>query len=184
MIKAVTQRVQGQLWQEGETAVLRLLDAAPSKETTDDSLFLRYPFVLRGTEALVFPAFLLDDWGNEVRTLKLYEWVREFGEQFPRAELFGFSQFGEEAQVFLRDIELYAKLPCYVYAERSLAVERGAVLRGVLLPTAGATTVEKVKRPSLLKRPLRSAKLSWWQLPENAASFDFSLLDAPVAGGS
>ncbi|MEZ4511361.1 MAG: hypothetical protein R3C62_05775 [Chloroflexota bacterium] len=178
-----TQRVQGELWQAGETAVLHLLNDTPDKETTGDILFLRYPLIQRGTEALLFPAFLLDDWGNEVRSLKLYEWIREFGEQFPRAEIFGVSQFGQETQLFLRDVELYAKLPCYVYTNRKADMETGVLLSGVLLPAEGTTDVVRVKRPGEIKRPLRSARLSWWQLPPQTTSFNFNLLNAPAEEG-
>ena len=178
-----TQRVQGMVWQEGETAVLHLLNDAPDKEATDHNLFLRYPLLQRGTEALLFPAFLLDDWGNEVRGMKLYEWIREFGEQFPRAEIFGLTQFGQETQLFMRDVELYAKLPCYAWQNRKADVETGILVNGVLLPTKGATDVVRIKRPAGIKRPLRSARLSWWQLPPHATRFDFNLLNTPVEEG-
>lgn len=172
----VMQRVQGAVWREGETAVLHLLSDTPSKETTSNILFLGYPLVQRGSEALFFPAFLLDDWGNEVRSLKLYEWIREFGEQFPRAELFGLTEFGQETQLFLRDIELYAKLPCYAFAGRQADVRTGVLLSGVAVPTEGATEMGKIKRPLEAKRPLRSAKLTWWQIPPHTTQFDFTLL--------
>ncbi|MEM7114247.1 MAG: hypothetical protein AAF614_17565 [Chloroflexota bacterium] len=175
MTKTVTKRVQGELWQKNGQSVLRLQEQSPEK-TADNLLFLRFAFVLRSTRAHVFPSFLLDDWGAEVRSLKLYRWVREFGEQFPRAEVFGVTQGGGEIQFFLRDIELYAKLPCYAYPDLTTHVFEGALLAGVLLPTEGLAEPQQLKRPLAIKRPLRSTNVQWWQIPTAAAAFDFSLL--------
>ena len=182
MIKTVMKRVQGKLWQARERVALLLQEQSPEKEGAS-LLFLRFAFVLRGTETHVFPSFLLDDWGAEVRSLKLYRWVREFGEQFPRAEVFGVTQGGVETQFFLRDIELYAKLPCYVYERKGTPIFEGVLLDTVLLPTEGIMVPKRIKRPLSIKRPLRSARVNWWEIPETDQMFDFSLLSSQPEEG-
>lgn len=177
LIKTVTKRVQGKLVQADGQQILWLHEQSPGKEAAN-LLFLRFAFILRGVETHVFPSFLLDDWGSEVRSLKLYQWVREFGEQFPRAEVFGMTLGGVETQFFLRDIEMYAKFPCYAYEDRQTSVFEGAQLDAILLPNEGVTKPQKIKRPSGIKRPLRSANVQWWQIPTTDFSFDVSLLSS------
>ena len=105
MAKAVGQHVWGKLFGEkmgsnGRSALL-LTDLKPEAES-DESLILRFAFVVMGTDAPLFPSFLIDDWGGEVRGLSIYNWVRENGNQFPRAEIFGFDRQGNSVQFFVR----------------------------------------------------------------------------------
>lgn len=166
-MQPVQQRVQGKVVTANGRSALLLRDLQPAAEAPD-LLYLRYAFVLMGPEAHVFPAFVLDDWGNEIRGLKLYRWVRENGNEFPRATIFGFEADGSDTQIFAREIELYFKLPCFVAAASDAPVTAQTRLHAVMLPTAGVTTPEKIKRPSPMKRPLRSASVDWWQIPPNA----------------
>ena len=55
-----------------------------------DKCYLAFTFLEQGTEREIFPESLLDDWGHEIKTLALYDWVLENGLHFPRAEIFGF----------------------------------------------------------------------------------------------
>ncbi len=181
-MRAIAQRISGKLFSEHGRAALLLLDPAAPKEGTD-LLYLRYAFVTRGPEEHIFPAFLLDDWGKEVRSLQLYEWVRDYGERFPRGEIFGFERDGRDTQVFLRELELYARFPLYAGLSRSQPVEEGVLLDVVLLPAADAAVgkgaVERIKRPSSLAYPLSSARVTWWRAPADMDTFDFSLLERP-----
>ena len=182
MTKAVGQHVWGQLlWenpaaQDGRLALL-LTNPKPEEES-DASLILRFAFVTVGPEEHLFPSFLIDDWGGEVRSLALYGWVHENGNQFPRAEIFGFEQNGASVQFFVRELELYTKLPCYVYPNRQTPLAEGKQISAILLPDNAISQPEKTKRPSHVKRPLASARVTWWQVPASLTQFNFSLLDA------
>jgi hypothetical protein len=165
-MKVVTQRVQGKLLQEDGRAALLLLNVEPTAEQTADSLYLRFAFVLRGVETSIFPAELLDDWGNSVKGWALYEWVLEYVDQFPRAEIFGFERNGRETQCFLRDLEVVEAVRCYAYSNKEMPLADGVLVEAILLPTAGVTSPEKIERPRIEgKRPLSAAKASWWQAP-------------------
>ncbi|MFO7538390.1 MAG: hypothetical protein R6X32_10065 [Chloroflexota bacterium] len=182
-MKPITQHIYGSLLTEGtETAVL--LQDTQTATPTADSLYLRFAFVIRGPEQPVFPALALDDWGGEIRGLALYQWVREYGEQFPRAELFGYDLDGSKTQVFLRALELYARLPCYVYRQAAEPLTAGRLVSAILLPTdQTGQPVRLPHAPPEIKRPLRAARVSWWQLPLQTGQFDFSLLVQPSDPG-
>jgi hypothetical protein len=173
-MKVVMQHIQGKLLpQNGRTALL-LHNLEPTAEQTADSLYLRFAFVLRGTETLIFPAELLDDWGNSVKGWALYEWVLEYADQFPRAEVFGFDSHGRQTQYFLRDLEVMEPLRCYAYPDKEIPLAEGFLLAAILLPTAGVTNVEKIERPLLEgRRPLSAAKVTWWQVPPDTKTFSF-----------
>jgi hypothetical protein len=179
MAKAVGQRASGRLLKEagGDGRFALLLTNPKPEPDAVDTLILRFALVVMGTEDHLFPSFLIDDWGGEVRGLALYEWVREKGNQFPRAEIFGFNRHGVSVQYFLRELELYAKLPAYVYPDQETALEEGKLLSAVLLPDEAVDVPEKIKRTSQLKRPLTSAQVTWWQVPATLTRFDFNLLD-------
>ncbi len=186
MAKAVGQRVSGRLLEEAGGSgrlALMLMNPKPAPDTAD-LLILRFAFVLMGTEAHFFPSFLIDDWGGEVRGLALYEWVRENGNRFPRAEIFGFDRQGTSEQYFVRELELYAKLPAYVFPDRNTSLAKGKLLSAILLPDASVSAPTKIKRPSQLKRPFASARVTWWQVPTTLTQFDFSLLDQTEAADS
>lgn len=179
MMKAARQHVHGKLFQANGRSALLLLDPEPGEETAV-SLTLRYAVVIMGPEDHVIPALLLDDWGHELRGLAIYDFVRDQGDQFPRAEIFGFDLDGSETQLFLRSLELHQRWPCYVYPDRHTPLAEGALLNAVLLPTEGVTRPEPLAKPPAerVKRPLRGARLRWWQVPLDTADFDLSLLEA------
>ena len=174
-MRAVSQRIAGSLLEENGRFALIMYDPHPDAKR-DDLLFLRYAFVTRGPEDHIFPAFILDDWGREIRSLKLYRWFYEYGERFPRAEVFGYEQDGRETQCFLRELELYTRLPCYLYPTRETAVQEGVLLSAILLPDPSLNAPRQIKPPAEWKRPLRAARVSWWGVPAGSQSFDFSLL--------
>ena len=153
-MRPIQQRVNGHLFQKKEQTLLLLAEGGPS-------VYLRFAFVRRGVETNLFPSFLLDDWGSELRGLELYRWIDEFGEQFPRAEVFGFTQEGKELQSFLRDIEIYVRLPVFAFADKDSSLTAGVQITSLVRRGEGAA-VEKVKRPAGLKSPLKRAALSWW----------------------
>lgn len=178
MTKAVSQHVWGKLIWENKVAgngrlALLLTDPKP-QIASEASLWLRFAFVTVGVEEHLFPSFLIDDWGGEVRSLPLYRWVQDKGNQFPRAEIFGFERDGTSVQYFVRELELYAKLPCYVYPDKQTPLAEGRLLDAILLPEPTISQPEKIKRPSHLKRPLAAARVRWWQVPTTLTQFHFS----------
>ncbi len=181
-MRAVRQRVAGELLVQGRKRALFLEQLQPPAEA-ENLLYLRYALVTRGPGDHIFPAFILDDWGKERGSLQLYEWVRENGERFPRAEIFGFEADGRDTQAFLREMELYARYPCYAYAAADLPVTEGQLLSAVLLPEAGVSAPQRTEPPPNITLPLRAARVTWWRVPQEAAAIDLSQLDAEADPG-
>jgi hypothetical protein len=182
-MQAINQHIQGRLLAKGEQTAVLLHSTRPDEETAG-SLYLRFAFVIRGPEQHVFPALALDDWGGEIRGLSLYQWVAEYGEQFPRAEVFGYDPDGSKTQFFLRALELYARFPCYVYKEAAAPVSEGRLVSAILLPTPDVIQPVRLPRaPKGVERPLRTARVNWWHVPPHAEQFDFSLLAQPPDPG-
>lgn len=165
-MKIVQQRIQGELTKPGS---LLLRDAKPARDAAG-LVYLRFGFVTLGKEEHLFPSFLLDDWGSEVRGMKVYSWVREHGEAFPRAEIFGFDVQGNEIQFFVRELELYMKLVCYAFTAVDQPMNQGELIQKIMLPDAAVREPAQLKKPPLeqVKRPLRSCRVSWWAIPELA----------------
>jgi hypothetical protein len=182
-MQAIVQHIYGRIVSsDTETAVL--LYNPDATEKTADSLYLRFAFIIRGPEQHVFPALGLDDWGGEIRGLSLYQWVRDYGEQFPRAEIFGYDPDGSKTQFFLRALELYAKLPCYVYPDAGAPLSSGRLVKAILLPVEQTGSPKRLRRPpEMIKRPLRGAHVSWWQVAPQTDRFDFALLAQPPDPG-
>ena len=166
-MKPITLHVHGQLVTDPENEeeqVLLLLDVAP-EEKTAVSLYLRFPFITLGPEDHIFPSYVLDDWAKEIYGTAVYDWMVDHGDHFPRAEVFGFEQDGSETQCFVRGLEHYVKLPCYVYPDFQAKVNEGLLLRKILVEDTAVSQPERTKRPSLLERPLASARVQWWRVP-------------------
>lgn len=172
-MKAIRLHVWGKLIEEGLVGngrfSLLLLHSTPTTETAE-SLYLRFAFVTQGREEHIFPAFLLDDWGAEIKGAKLYDWFAENAHQFPRAEIFGFEQDGSQTQLFVRELEIYARWPCYVYPTKETPLAEGILIEDILLPTEGMSEPQKIKRPKDEKRPLSAARVAWWQVPQETVN--------------
>ncbi len=162
-MKTILQRIRGRLLRHDGRYALLLLDTNPDIDE-QDLLYLRYAFVTQGVEAHILPTFILDDWGGEIKTLELYDWFHEFAAHFPRAELFGWDKLGAETQIFLRELEQYSQLFCYAYPEPDTPLPDGLLVEAILLPDETAQEPVKIKRPSTLERPLRSARVTWWHV--------------------
>ena len=149
---------------DDEQHVLLLIDPVP-EEKTAVSLYLRFPFITLGPEEHIFPSYILDDWAKEIRGVDAYQWMVDKGDHFPRAEVFGFEQDGAATQCFVRGLEHYVKLPCYVFNSAQAATPEGVIVRKILIENSDAVKRERIKRPSHIKRPLASARVQWWQSP-------------------
>ena len=158
--KPIRHKVKGRLFLDTAQNGLLWLD-----ETAAGHVYLRYALVTIGREDEIFPALLLDDWGNEMRKLDIYRWIREEGDRFPRAELFGYDRQGQEEQCFLREMELHLRLPCYAYLDAEASLAAGVRLGNVMLPRSDLLAPERIKLPESIAPPLRYARLHWWQGP-------------------
>ena len=144
----------------------------------DKSHVFRLGFVLRGSEEALFPESLLDDWGHEIATVELYDWVRENGPRFPRAEIFGFDSKGRPAQCFVRDVDLMAGYACYIFELAGAAMTTGLPLDAILLPEPGFDRPRRLPSPAGIDPPLAGAGVTWWAVDPNAAvQLDLAFLD-------
>ena len=175
-MRAVRQRVSGKLLLQSKKNGLILQQLKPPKDA-ENLIYLRYALVTRGRGDHIFPASVLDDWGKEKSNLGLYEWILEYGDQFPRAEIFGFDPDGSETQAFLRAMEHFARFPCYGYDTADPGVAGGHLLSAILLPDPQTPAPERIKKPIDLKLPLSHARVTWWRVPAEVAEFDLDSLD-------
>jgi len=150
-VKFIKQHIVGTLLVAGERAALRL-------EGGDEPVvFLAFALTTQGIAAQIIPSVLLDDWGKEIKGLALYEWVREHGLRFPRAELFGFSPDGQPAQYFLRDMELFAPVVAYAAVDKALPMGQWARLTEGLVPALDVIAPEPTDIPDGLSGRWRVA---------------------------
>jgi hypothetical protein len=166
-LKIIRQRVPGVLLLEGERAALWLEAGGEAR-----FVYLAYALATQlpsgATSAHILPAVLLDDWGTEVKKLELYRWIREFGLQFPRAEVFGLTPQGQPAQYFLRDLDLFGRYPTYAFTEKDAPASAGVLLQAILLPGEGIEQPEPAEPPEDVTSPLRRARLTWWRVARAA----------------
>ena len=131
-------------------------------------VYVRYGLVILGTERVIFPALALDDWGHEHKTLELYRWIFEEGQRFPRAEVFGYTANGRETQIFLRDLEIFMKYPCYAYESRKTPVAEGQRVDAILIPVGtGAEPTAVMQAAPEIVWPLRHAAVKWERVNVN-----------------
>lgn len=176
----IKQKIPGRLekWQDRVTVWLSAADAPDVQPT----VYLSFAFVTMGREEHVLPTFLLDDWGNEVKSLKLYSWVREFGEQFPRAELFCYGLDGESRQHFLREFELYVPYPCYAFPAKDTPVVEARRVTDFLMVDSTEKLPRLTAAPQSASFPLRYAAVRWWSVPAGWQQLDFLVTAKTVTG--
>lgn len=192
-MRSVNKRVVGKLLKSNGRFALLLQNPSPDKAASG-LVYLRFAFVTQGKERHIFPKFLLDDWGGEVRSLKTYAWVQKNGAQFPRAEIFGQQTSGVDIQLFVRELELFAKFPCYFYPTLDTPIDEGRLLKTILIPNPTLTIPEPIHsakercwfaedgQAARLKRPLSRARVNWWHVPPNIETFNFLTSKAPETG--
>jgi hypothetical protein len=160
-LKAIKQKVHGLIIGDDESGWGLAWDE------TADPVYLRYAFVTLGPEDHILPAFLLDDWGNETKSLNLYAWVEKNGLYFPRAEIFGFTPSGAKTQIFLRELDLIMKYRCYGYPTAETPLAEGRLIETIYLPDKTVTEPTPSKRPSDAPRLLSKAAVRWLKIPPN-----------------
>lgn len=169
-MRIIRQQVPGVLLRDGGRAALWFEGFGTGGE--DQSVYLAYALATQlpsgDAPAHILPSVLLDDWGAEVKKLELYRWIREFGAQFPRAEVFGLDPRGLPVQYFLRDLDLLGRYPTYAFAEKDAPASAGVLLRAALLPDGSVERPEPAGPPVEVKPPLRRARLTWWRVGRRA----------------
>ncbi len=158
-MKAIKQKVNGLILEREEDGGGLLWDE------TADPIYLRYAFVTLGPEDHILPAFLLDDWGNEKKGLSLYAWIEKNGLYFPRAEIFGFTPFGQKTQIFLRELDLILKYRCYAYPTAETPLAEGRLIESIYLADSTVSEQTTTKRPSNVSRLLTKSAVHWFKIP-------------------
>lgn len=156
-MKAIKQKVNGIILEHEQGSLVW--------DNSADPIYLRYAFVTLGPEEHILPAFLLDDWGNEIKGLELYEWVQENGLYFPRAEMFGFKPTGQKTQIFLRELDLVLKYRCYAYPTAETPLADGRLIETIYLLDNSVTEPTPAKRPPDTPHPLSKAAVRWFRTP-------------------
>lgn len=157
-MKSLTLQVNGRRFMRQNKQALLLDDAAPPQT-------MRLALIIRGTEQHVFPALALDDWGREKKGPGLYRWLYEEGPRFPRAEVFGFDARGTQTQIFLRDLELSFRYPCFIYEDSDTSFEEGHRLHTIFVPGPSQQTEPvKMAPPEELPWSMRHAAVRWRQI--------------------
>lgn len=161
-MKPLTLQIKARRYIHKDNHAILLDDDAPSQP-------LRLALIIRGSEQHIFPALALDDWGREKKGAGLYKWLYEEGPRFPRAEVFGFDVAGVQTQIFLRDLELSFRYPCYLYKERDAPVQAGQRLHTIFIPgTTKQTEPAKIRPPDELPWSIRHMAVRWRRAEEKA----------------
>jgi hypothetical protein len=168
-MKIIKQKVPGQIERLQDKTVLWWLAVA---ENSEPVVSLSFAFPTLGPEEHVLPAVVLDDWGNEIKSLALYRWIRELGDRFPRAELFGYGVNGEQRQHFLRELDLHAPVSCYVFAAADSPLTSATAVTDFLIADPAVNQVQQVDVPEEVNYPLRGAAVRWWSVPPGASLMD------------
>lgn len=141
----------------------RSIDPTPPFET----LFVRFGFVIQGIERPFMPAFVMDDWGNEVKKLSIFDWLFKDGDQYPRSEVFGYEETFEgpwfETQRFVREFELGARYPTFAVSDRAGFPLPEDVVKGIVVIDPAVETVERIKVPVDWPMPLKRTKAPVWR---------------------
>ncbi len=131
---------------------------------------MRLGFILRGSEEVILPDSLLDDWGHEIVSRALYSWVSENGLHFPRAEIFGFDPAGRRQQCFMREVDLPAGYASYVFETAAAPIDTGRRLSAIFIPGATGAEPKRISTPTSIAAPLSKAAVRWWSV--DAAAVD------------
>lgn len=166
-VMVVKEPIQGRLIIDGEKVALWL------EPNSDALVYLAYALVTQGPGYHILPSVILDDWGNEIGQSGLYPWINDNGLRFPRAEVFGEDLTGSSVQYFLRDLELFAKYPVYVFDTDDSPNSSGKLLNTVLIPDESVQLPQNIEPADTITGLLSKANASWWRVPIQQSSLDF-----------
>ncbi len=156
-VTALFQSINGELVSQDGIAALLL-------EPSFEQVYLRYMLLVIGSEELFVPELLLDDWGHEIKTLDLYRWIQKNGDQFPRAELFGYSLDGEKRQYFIRELDLVELYPCYGFQDPGSSLTDGLVIEHFVMCDKDSVVPHRSEASSDFVGPMINASVIWWRV--------------------
>jgi hypothetical protein len=180
-MKPIQQKLSGKLFVDGARSALWLALAedgisAENYPIQPTELFARYALVQYGSEAPLFPAFLLDDWGNELKGAKLYGWIQRQGHLYPRSEIFGYDLYGRETQRFVKEIEIHDPCYCYIYSDRQASIADGTLINTIIVANAATNKTTPIQPPAMIGAPLRTVRANWLEIsPQNLLNEKFPI---------
>lgn len=125
-------------------------------------VFLSFTFRVLTAEEYILPESILDDWGHEITGLGLYEWVRQNGERFPRAEVFGYNLAGQARQFFVRELEFLGRYSCLGWSDENSPIRDALTIEAILVADQTADNLKQVPKPLLKSIPIKYADVGWW----------------------
>lgn len=164
----IKEEIKGSIIVNGDIAAIRL--APPESK---DVVYVAYALFTQGPEYQILPSVLVDDWGNEIAGMQLYDWIKENGLQFPRAEVFGVTPSGGRVQYFLRDLELFEKFPVYAFSDADADDASGIAVQAILVPDETVSTYEACSPLEGLSPMLARGQLAWWCVNPQINSLEF-----------
>jgi hypothetical protein len=166
----IRQQINGKLKNVGDQAVFWL-------DGRSEPVYFCYTLMVRESDVELYPESLLDDWGHEIKSLDLYEWIQDNGHMFPRAEIFGFDKVGKRRQYFLRELDLMASYPSYAFESAQSPITNGVKVTAIFVPSPHITQPKRINCPPEIEEPMRNALVSWWQVPaDSEASVDLQAI--------
>lgn len=174
-MKIVRQKIRGSVVERGEKVAVLM---EPESDSEGPSVWLTFALVTMGKEEHILPGLVLDDWGNEISSLNLYSWLRENGDCFPRAEVFGTDIAGVPLQIFVRALELFASYPLYVSHQAQDGLVRAHT---IIVAEGSAISPERIPVPDSVSLPLREARVEWWRADVDQPS-QLDLILGPDSG--
>ncbi|RIK22084.1 MAG: hypothetical protein DCC51_05485 [Anaerolineae bacterium] len=68
----IKEEIKGSIIVNGDIAAIRL--APPESK---DVVYVAYALFTQGPEYQILPSVLVDDWGNEIAGMQLYDWIKD-----------------------------------------------------------------------------------------------------------
>ncbi len=147
-------------------------------EAEASPIWVSFAFVERESEELILPESLLDDWGREIKSFAVYQWIKENGQQFPRAEIFGYRSNGDRVQRFLREIDLTAAYRCFAKRRSEESLASMSLVELVLIQDETNGPIGRISPPHNLPYPLPQINADWWKVSGN----DIAVFEKAISG--
>ena len=147
---------------EGELLSLDVERRALIVSPGEKLVFLSFAFRVLVAEEYIIPESILDDWGHEITGLGLYDWVRQNGERFPRAEVFGYNLAGEVRQFFVRELDFLGRYLCLGWVDETNVIRDAFTIESILIADHSVDNVKPVSKPLLKSTPICYADVDWW----------------------
>lgn len=128
--------IRGVLWRNMQEIVLTLGDSeVEGKVLAQGEVVVRYaiPFLARPQLAVV-PCLFVSERGAILKSWQAWRFVHENFQLYPRAEIMGLQSNGDDAQVFLRELDFGSPSRVLAYASLEQRLPLGQVSRLIRKP--------------------------------------------------